>query len=65
MHQVVRQNFKDHTVIAVAHRLDSIMDFDQVMVMKAGRLVECASPGELLRQDSVFKNLCDRQGLTM
>ncbi|GAB1316859.1 hypothetical protein MFIFM68171_07069 [Madurella fahalii] len=46
--RVIRKKFPGHTIIAVAHRLDAIMDFDKVAVLEAGRLVEFDSPYALL-----------------
>ncbi|XP_023934404.2 ATP-binding cassette sub-family C member 4 isoform X1 [Bicyclus anynana] len=45
----IRKRFADCTVITVAHRLNTIMDSDRVMVMDAGRLVEFDHPYKLLR----------------
>lgn len=36
------------TVLTIAHRLHTILDFDKVLVMRAGRVAEFASPAELL-----------------
>ncbi len=44
----IRRKFASHTIIAVAHRLETIMDFDKVAVLDAGRLVEFDSPYALL-----------------
>ncbi|KZP10497.1 hypothetical protein FIBSPDRAFT_963101 [Athelia psychrophila] len=41
----------DVTLITVAHRLQTIMDADRIMVLDAGRIVEFASPEELLRNE--------------
>ncbi|KAI9691603.1 MAG: hypothetical protein M1822_007674 [Bathelium mastoideum] len=57
MQRVIRQRFAQHTVIAVAHRLDTIMDFDRVAVLDEGQLVEYDRPHALLARDSKFKKL--------
>jgi ABC-type multidrug transport system fused ATPase/permease subunit len=44
MQEIVRVNFKDYTVISVCHRLDMIMDFDRVVVMDMGEVVEVGEP---------------------
>ena len=44
MHNIIETDFKRYTVIAVSHRLDAIMDFDRVVVMDTGRIVEIGNP---------------------
>merc|ERR1712045_370339 len=44
----IREEFADCTVLTIAHRLNTIMDSSRVMVLDKGRLVEFASPEELL-----------------
>lgn len=58
MQTLVREEFRNHTVITVAHRLDTIMDSDLVMVLEAGRLVEAGMPAELEgKQGGAFRAL--------
>ncbi|RYP55071.1 hypothetical protein DL769_010249 [Monosporascus sp. CRB-8-3] len=44
MQEIIRAEFRDYTVVAVSHRLDMIMDFDRVVVMDAGEIVEVGNP---------------------
>ncbi|KAK5993610.1 ABC multidrug transporter B [Cladobotryum mycophilum] len=56
--QVIRSEFKDRTVIMIAHRLDTLLDFDKIAVLEKGRLAEFGSPKELLdSSDGVFARL--------
>ncbi|KAL1962947.1 hypothetical protein VTN77DRAFT_9043 [Rasamsonia byssochlamydoides] len=58
MQRIIRNEFKNRTIVAVAHRLDTIMDFDLVAVMDAGRLIELGSPAALLEDESsAFRDL--------
>ena len=57
MQRLIREAFHGCTVIAVAHRLDTILDFDLVVVLDGGRLVECDSPTALLARESEFRDL--------
>ncbi|KAI0693031.1 hypothetical protein BC835DRAFT_1520746 [Cytidiella melzeri] len=50
---------KDVTVVTVAHRLQTIMDYDKVMVLDTSRLVEFDSPRELLKRESLLRALVD------
>ncbi|KAK4233348.1 putative ABC multidrug transporter [Achaetomium macrosporum] len=44
MQEVIRAEFERYTVLAVSHRLDMIMDFDRVVVMDRGEIVEVGNP---------------------
>lgn len=55
--EVIETQFKDHTVISIAHRLDTIVDFDRVVVMEKGCIVEIGNPRELLESETRFKAL--------
>ena len=46
--EIIRREFKDSTVITVAHRLDTIIDSDKIMVMDAGEIAEFDHPKALL-----------------
>ncbi|KAK8096968.1 P-loop containing nucleoside triphosphate hydrolase protein [Apiospora kogelbergensis] len=52
MQQVIREEFREHTVVMIAHRLSSLIDFDKVAVLDNGRLVEFGAPAELLENAS-------------
>lgn len=53
--KIIREHFKTHTIIAVAHRLETVLDFDKIMYLENGRIVEFDSPGKLLSRPSAFR----------
>ncbi|KAL4914137.1 P-loop containing nucleoside triphosphate hydrolase protein [Aspergillus aurantiobrunneus] len=58
MQRVIREKFSSHTVLTVAHKLDSILDYDKVIVLEEGRIIETGVPYDLLVEDgSHFKKL--------
>lgn len=58
MQRVIRQKFANHTIIAVAHKLETILDFDQILVLEAGCMKELGPPYDLLANpDSEFSKL--------
>ena len=60
MQKIIRESFWDCTIIAVAHRLHTIVDFDRIVVMQSGRVVEVGKPQELLtNENSHFRALWD------
>jgi ATP-binding cassette subfamily C (CFTR/MRP) protein 1 len=61
MQGIIREEFKDCMIISVAHRLDTIVDFDRVVVLEEGRVIEAGVPEELLkREGGRFRGLYER-----
>lgn len=58
MQSLLRSSFHKQTIIAVAHRLDTILDFDRVAVLEGGELAEVGAPYDLLATEgSRFRSL--------
>jgi ABC-type multidrug transport system fused ATPase/permease subunit len=58
--KVFRSEFHSATCITVAHRLNTIMDSDYVLVMDDGRAAEFDKPSNLLsKEDGIFRSLVD------
>ncbi|XP_062570071.1 multidrug resistance-associated protein 1-like isoform X2 [Saccostrea cucullata] len=53
--QTIRQEFADCTILTIAHRLNTVMDYNRIMVLSAGKIIEFDSPQNLLNsRGSVF-----------
>ena len=62
---VIRNRFKDSTVITIAHRLNTIIDYDKMVVMDEGRVLEFDKPKVLLQnEDGIFARLVHTQNVT-
>ena len=60
----IRSEFADCTILTIAHRLNTIIDSDRVLVMDGGKIVEFDSPLVLMkRKDSFFHSLAQDAGL--
>jgi ATP-binding cassette subfamily C (CFTR/MRP) protein 4 len=59
---VLREKFRDTTVITVAHRLNTIADYDSVIVMERGRIVESGAPWELIEKRGTFFEMVSHSG---
>lgn len=58
MQRVLRKEFEGRTIIAIAHKLHTVLDFDRVMLLEKGRIVETGNPQELLETEtSAFRAL--------
>lgn len=57
MKLVMQSHFQNHTILAVTHRPSTVLDFDRVLVMESGRIVENGVPRELIGRPSRFLDL--------
>ncbi|KAG9012453.1 hypothetical protein FRB94_006069 [Tulasnella sp. JGI-2019a] len=60
--EAISKEFNDTTLIIIAHRLQTIMTADKVLVLDAGKVVEFDSPAALLAKGGTFKALVDGSG---
>ncbi|CAI5991996.1 unnamed protein product [Closterium sp. NIES-64] len=61
--RTVREEFKGRTMLTIAHRLNTIMDSDRILVMDAGMALEYDTPANLvLNETSTFAAMVRRTG---
>ncbi|KAL7279294.1 hypothetical protein ACG7TL_007135 [Trametes sanguinea] len=57
--RTIREEFAGAIVITIAHRLRTVLDYDRIMVLSAGEIVEFEAPAALLRKPgSAFREMC-------
>jgi ABC-type multidrug transport system fused ATPase/permease subunit len=65
--QILWHLFKQSTILTIAHRISTVLDYDRIMVLSEGHLVEFDTPANLLaNKDSYFfglvsSNMLDQQ----
>merc|ERR1719471_975096 len=60
----IRKEFAGSSVLTIAHRLNTIMDYDRIMVLDKGELREFDKPNELLKNtESIFYGMVKDAGL--
>ena len=66
LQQTLRERFHSATIIAIAHRLDTVMDYDRVLVLGNGRVLEFGSPSDLLQiEGGAFSSMVESTGPAM
>ncbi|XP_067274888.1 multidrug resistance-associated protein 1 isoform X1 [Pseudorasbora parva] len=59
----IRTQFEDCTVLTIAHRLNTIMDYTRVLVLDKGQMAEFDSPSSLIAKKGIFYKMAKDSGL--
>lgn len=61
--ETIRKEFQGSTILTIAHRLRSVIDYDKILVMDAGEVKEYDHPYSLLlNKQSAFYSMCEHSG---
>ena len=52
---------RGRTVIAIAHRLSTVRNFDRIVVLQAGEIIQDGAPDLLVRRDGLYRQLVQRE----
>ncbi|KOS19402.1 Oligomycin resistance ATP-dependent permease YOR1 [Escovopsis weberi] len=61
--KVMATGFRGRTLLCIAHRLHTIIGYDRICVMDAGRIAELDTPLALFKQGGIFTGMCARSGI--
>lgn len=63
--RTIQTQFKDRTLLCIAHRLRTIISYDRILVLDAGKVVEFDTPLRLfMKEDGVFRSMCERSSIS-
>ncbi|KAJ7064111.1 ABC protein [Mycena amicta] len=66
LQRTIQTQFSDRTLICIAHRLRTIIAYDRILVMDAGKIAEFDTPTNLFgNESSLFRALCDKSNITL
>ncbi|RDB25853.1 Oligomycin resistance ATP-dependent permease YOR1 [Hypsizygus marmoreus] len=62
----IAYEFKDRTILCIAHRLRTIISYDRICVLDAGQIAEFDTPVQLYNiTNGIFRGMCDRSSITL
>ena len=61
--RTIQTGFKGKTLLCIAHRLKTIINYDRICVMEQGRIAELDTPVRLWEEGGIFRSMCDRSGI--
>ena len=59
---MLRTRFSGTTLLTIAHRLETIIDYDKILVMSNGKAAEFGTPTELIDNNGIFAELVNATG---
>ncbi|NWV46889.1 MRP1 protein, partial [Daphoenositta chrysoptera] len=60
---MLRTQFRDSTVLTIAHRVNTVLDCDRILVLENGQIAEFDTPEHLIAQKGLFYRLMEESGL--
>jgi len=61
----IASEFKDCTILCIAHRLRTIIGYDRICVLDAGKVAEYDTPANLYIKNGIFRGMCDQSSITL
>jgi ABC-type multidrug transport system fused ATPase/permease subunit len=61
--KTIATGFKGKTLLCIAHRLKTIINYDRICVMDQGSIAELDTPYALYERGGVFRSMCDKSGI--
>lgn len=63
--RTIAEGFKGKTLLCIAHRLKTIINYDRIVVMDQGQIAELDTPIALFnKRAGIFRSMCDRSSIT-
>ncbi|KZV93776.1 ABC transporter [Exidia glandulosa HHB12029] len=64
--ETIATEFKNQTILCIAHRLRTILSYDRILVLSEGRIAEFDTPRNLFNQaDGIFRGMCERSSISL
>ncbi|KAI4217682.1 MAG: hypothetical protein LQ351_000278 [Letrouitia transgressa] len=61
--RTIASGFRGKTLLCIAHRLKTIINYDRICVMDQGRIAELDKPLVLWEEGGIFRSMCDKSGI--
>ncbi|KAF9448313.1 ABC protein [Macrolepiota fuliginosa MF-IS2] len=61
----ITTEFRDRTLLCIAHRLRTILSYDRILVLDAGCVAEYDTPEKLFQKGGIFRSLCERSNISL
>ncbi|KAI9439887.1 ABC transporter [Lactarius indigo] len=63
--ETIASEFRDRTILCIAHRLRTIISYDRICVLDNGKIAEFGVPEVLYEQEGIFRGMCEHSSITL
>lgn len=63
--ETIAREFKDSTILCIAHRLKTILNYDRILVLEKGEVRQFDTPLKLYNEQGIFREMCDSSNITI
>ncbi|KAH9013509.1 ABC transporter [Lactarius pseudohatsudake] len=63
--ETIANEFRDRTILCIAHRLRTIISYDRICVLDNGKIAEFDIPEVLYAQGGIFRGMCEHSSITL
>ncbi|KAF8211386.1 multidrug resistance-associated ABC transporter [Mycena galopus ATCC 62051] len=61
--KAIREEFHNSLLVTIAHRINSVIDYDRLIVLDQGRVAQCDTPYNLIQTEGIFRDMCMKTGV--
>lgn len=62
---LVREHLKDKIVLSIAHRMETVLSMEKVLVVSDGEVLEYGTRKEVYELNGIFTSMCQKVGLVV
>jgi len=58
----IREEFNSSLLVTIAHRINSVIDYDRLIILDQGKIAQFDTPYNLIRTEGIFRDMCKKTG---
>ncbi|KAJ6508827.1 hypothetical protein C8R45DRAFT_815212 [Mycena sanguinolenta] len=60
--KTIREEFNDSLLVTIAHRINSVIDYDRLIILDQGKIAQFDTPYNLIQSEGIFRDMCKKTG---
>ncbi|KAJ6516148.1 hypothetical protein C8R45DRAFT_1049577 [Mycena sanguinolenta] len=60
--KTIREEFKNSLLVTIAHRINTVIDYDRLLILDQGKIAQFDTPHNLIQTEGIFRDMCNKTG---